>query len=118
MDQAHLDKMNAARRKTAPTVDEYCQQFVAAAIDEETIRQARIRLEQMNLSLRLTYSRIILGKASSKVRIKAFCIECMGYEKFEVADCTDKGCALYGVRPIYKRKQSKNAQMGVNGAPE
>ncbi len=114
MDQAHIDKMQAARRETPPTVEEYCQQFVDAGVDKETVHQARIRLQQMNLSLRLTYSRIILNKASSKVRIKAFCTECMGYEKYEVADCTDKGCALYGVRPIYRRKVTKTSN---NDAP-
>ena len=117
MDQAHIDKMQAARRETPPTVDEYCQQFTDAGIDSETIRQARVRLKQMNLSLRLTYSRVILGTASSKVRIKCFCTECMGYEKYEVAGCTDKGCALYGVRPIYRAKTSKNAKTDNNDAP-
>lgn len=107
MKQEHIEKMRAARQQARRTVAEYLQQMVDAGVDKDTIRQAKVRLSQMPESLRLRYSKAVLGKASAQSRIKSFCVECQGYQKLEVANCTDKGCPLYGLRPIYVSKSKR-----------
>jgi hypothetical protein len=103
--EERLEKMRAAR-KSPPTVNDYMEQFRDAGIGAKMKQQAKVRLEQMNASGRATYARVILGVASPRDRIKCFCVECMGYEKFEVAGCTDHGCPLYGERPQLQKRST------------
>ena len=44
------------------------------------------------------YDRAMSGK-SRKAAIRAFCLECCGWERNEVALCTDPGCPLFPYRP-------------------
>lgn len=39
---------------------------------------------------------------SRKAAIMAHCIECMGYRRADVTDCTSTSCPLYPYRPIVK----------------
>ena len=48
------------------------------------------------------FSRAFSGK-SAKAGIKAFCIECFGYQPREVNGCTSTDCPLYYYRP-YRNK--------------
>ena len=104
MEKEHIERMQAARPDRQPTVAEYCEKIFSSGVDAITLKQAKSRLENMNKSLRHTYTRVIIGEGSAKMRIKCFCIECMGYEKYEVAGCTDKGCPLYGARPVLQKR--------------
>jgi hypothetical protein len=49
------------------------------------------------------YERALSGKASPRQAIKAFCLECVGYERNEITQCADTGCPLYHYRPFQKR---------------
>jgi len=43
-----------------------------------------------------------MGGRSRKMAIKAFCLECVGWDRGEITICTDSGCPLYPYRP-YKQ---------------
>lgn len=42
------------------------------------------------------------GRASPRRAIKAFCLQCVGYKREDVADCTAFGCPLHLYRPYQK----------------
>jgi len=58
------------------------------------------------------YSRAISGKSKS-AGIKAFCQECVGYVRNEVALCSDTGCPLFQYRPYKKVKGDDTAKTGI-----
>jgi hypothetical protein len=60
------------------------------------------RLKQMPVSLRKTYEKSFTSKAAA---IKSFCIECTGYERKSVRECTDTGCPLWPHRPYQKKDE-------------
>ena len=39
------------------------------------------------------------GSASPRVAIKAFCLQCVGYLREDVRNCTADGCPLHEYRP-------------------
>jgi len=51
------------------------------------------------------YERAVSGRASPRQAIKAFCLECVGYENAveEIRRCTDAGYPLYVYRPYRGR---------------
>ncbi len=62
------------------------------------------RMSQLPSSLRKTYEKSIKSKASA---IKSFCIECTGYDRKAVTECSDTGCPLWHHRP-YQKKGEKD----------
>ncbi len=64
------------------------------------IREEQIakRLEQMPPKYRATYRRAVKGR-SLRACINSQCLECCGWQRVEIALCTDLGCPLYAVRP-------------------
>jgi hypothetical protein len=46
------------------------------------------------------YLQATRGKASPRVAIKAFCLECVGWNRPEVARCTATACPLWMYRPF------------------
>jgi len=40
------------------------------------------------------------GSASPRSAIKAFCLQCVGYERVEVTNCTAFACPLHKYRPF------------------
>ena len=69
-------------------------------------RQPQIneRLVQMPETMRKAYEKAAYGKGSPRNAIKSFCCECVGYERKEIALCTDLGCPLYMFRPKFRLK--------------
>jgi hypothetical protein len=57
------------------------------------------RLAEMPSSYRPMYLKVVLGRASSRVAIKAQCLECVGWERREVVACTAEACPLWAYRP-------------------
>lgn len=57
------------------------------------------RLVDMPKSARNTYLRAVGGR-SPRAGIKAFCSECCGWQRNEVARCTALACPLYPYRPF------------------
>lgn len=62
------------------------------------------RMSQLPTSLQKTYEKSVTSKAAA---IKSFCIECTGYDRKAVTECTDTGCPLWHHRP-YQRKKGKD----------
>ena len=57
------------------------------------------RLAEMSSPCRMTYVRAMGGK-SLKAAVKAFCMECVGWQREEVRLCTALACPLYPYRPF------------------
>lgn len=60
-------------------------------------------------SMRKTYEKAMTGK-SRGAGIKAFCSECVGYDRKEVSLCTDTGCPLYPYRPFRSAEAVRKAR--------
>jgi hypothetical protein len=56
---------------------------------------------------RANYDEAVSGK-SRKAAIKAFCLECVCWQKEEVRLCTGLECPLYRYRPYQGSKQCDN----------
>ena len=86
------------------------QQTVAGAARESAIAQ---RVSQMPKSARAGYLKTTRGKASPRAAIKAFCLECIGFERAEIAKCTGWGCPLWMYRPWKKEQKTRPAAGAV-----
>lgn len=64
-------------------------------------KQAK-RLAAMPSSLRPLFARAYSNGCSPRAAIKAFCIECQGYERAAVTTCTAFACPLWRYRPFQK----------------
>ena len=60
----------------------------------------RKRLAEMPNSARRGYLRAVAGNASPRAAIKAFCLECCGWDRDGVRLCTAPACPLYSYRPF------------------
>lgn len=69
---------------------------------EEQIEQRCQQMPDIHLA---NYKRAMRGR-SMKAAIKAFCLECVCWQKEEVRLCTDLGCPLYPYRP-YKNRANR-----------
>jgi len=69
-------------------------------------RSARIaeNLANIPVASRLTYKKATNGTASPRMAIKAMCMECIGWMRVEVRDCTAVCCPLYLYRPYQKKE--------------
>jgi hypothetical protein len=47
-----------------------------------------------------TLSRAFSGCASPRGAIKAFCLQCVGFDRSEIKNCTARACALHAYRPF------------------
>jgi hypothetical protein len=63
------------------------------------------RLSQMPNHCRNTYLRA-LGGRSPRSAIKAFCLECVSWQRAEVVRCTAQACPLWSYRPFRKEATS------------
>lgn len=98
-DKAARERGNATR---AAAREKSAQELVQnASLDVGPDSEAMIakRLEEMPISYRMTYLRAMRGKTITTA-VKAFCCECMGWERREISDCTALACALYSYRPF------------------
>ena len=81
-------------------------------------RQEQIaeRMAQIPESQQKGYLKAAHGKASPRSAIKAFCCECMGYERAEVTVCTDLACPLFLFRPFRTaRPEQRMTAESMNG---
>ena len=63
------------------------------------MRAIEQHLSQMPQRSRATYLRALAGK-SRTAAIKAFCSECVGWQRKEVAGCISVACPLFQYRPF------------------
>lgn len=80
-----------------------------------TNRQEQIedRLNQIPKIYRAIYKSAAKG-TSRKAAIHSFCLECCGYEKEQVRQCTDLSCCLYEFRPYKERSKHSEKQLSLN----
>ena len=62
---------------------------------EQQIAERRTQIPKVH---KINYDKAMKGR-SMKAAIKAFCLECVCWQKEEVRLCTDIGCSLYPYRP-------------------
>ncbi len=55
------------------------------------------------------------GKCSPRRAIKAQCLECVGFDRQAITDCTGWACSLWAFRPFQPAGQSAN-DTGETGA--
>ena len=60
------------------------------------------QLDQCQVSRKKILERSFLGTASPRNAIKAFCMQCVGYQDVVncIGGCTASGCALWAYRPF------------------
>ena len=70
--------------------------------EAKTARESAIaaRVSQMPKTSVSTYLKATRGRASPRVAIKAFCMECVGWSRGEVTNCTATACPLWMYRPF------------------
>lgn len=62
---------------------------------EELVEQRRQQMPEIH---RANYDKAIQGR-SMKAAVKAFCLECVCWQKEEVRKCTSLSCPLFSYRP-------------------
>lgn len=55
---------------------------------------------------------------SRTTAIKAFCLQCTGYVRADVAGCTALGCPLWPYRPTYKAGEAEDGDEDVATSTE
>ena len=94
--------MKAGRARTGaanrPITARICAQNRLSRLDPARRSAVEDRLSQIPKSARLTYLRAVGGR-SPKSAIKAFCLECVGWQRADVRRCTALACPLYAYRP-------------------
>jgi len=97
--------MSTDRKPTTPeTADTSGSQTGKARTYAETGRESAIQqcLAEMPNSFRATYLRATSGRASPRLAIKAFCCECVCWQRDEVRRCTGLACPLWAYRPFQR----------------
>lgn len=61
------------------------------------------RLATTPASYRKLFERSWAGKASPRTAIKCFCLECVGFERAAISQCSVGACPLWPLRP-YQQK--------------
>ena len=69
------------------------------------------RAKDTPISARPGYYRATLGLTSPRMAIKAFCLECIGWDRAEITNCTSFACPLYLYRPYQKRRIEQRKQV-------
>jgi hypothetical protein len=92
-----------ARRKSAKSSE---IDFSGACRDRSAADIAKIqnRAADMPPIYRRNYLRAV-SRRSMAAAIKAFCLECVQWERAEVTHCTAPACPLYAYRPFVDRRK-------------
>jgi hypothetical protein len=71
--------------------------------DDNFIRNQKIdrRIKEIPKIYRKIYEKAVIN-GSKPAAIKAFCLECVCWQKNEIINCTSLDCPLYAVRPFLK----------------
>jgi len=71
--------------------------------DDNFIRNQKIdrRIKDIPKIYRKIYEKAVIN-GSKPAAIKAFCLECVCWQKNEIINCTSLDCPLYAVRPFLK----------------
>ena len=102
-----LEKARSARRRNpSGAITDGSAQNRLSKLDPTRRAFVEERLSQMPPTCRNNYLKAVSGK-SPAAGIKAFCMECVGWDRGEVAACTALACPLYAYRPFKGESASK-----------
>ncbi len=78
--------------------------------NSEYTRKITLRRNRMPSAYRGIYDRAVSGQ-SLRAAVNAQCLECVGWMKNEIRECTDAACPLFAVRPYQDSLQTaRNGQ--------
>jgi len=72
------------------------------SLSEKIAAKRTRRLATAPESVRKLFAAAWAGKCSPRQAIKGQCLECQGFERQEIADCTCWACPLWAFRPFRK----------------
>jgi len=101
-----LAKARQARRQKFQTpvlTTEIPAQNRLSRLEPTRRRPVEDRLSQMPKTCMRTYLKAASGRSPS-AGIKAFCLECVSWQRAEVAHCTAQACPLWPYRPFRKEE--------------
>lgn len=81
-----------------------------ASLDERIARKRAGRLHTIPTSCRKLFERSWAGKTSPRASVKAFCLECLGFDRIEIKHCTAFACPLWPIRPYQKLREGAKDQ--------
>ena len=95
-------------KRSTKSVDQLMQD---ARLDVGPAQESAIarRVESMPETCRRTYLRAMQG-GSLAAAVKAFCMECVSWDRQEVALCTAPACPLYPYRPFGREKSAAKSK--------
>ena len=96
--QQQARERSQASKRCAKSVDELMKQASRWLLPTQ-VPVVRRRLEDMPESCRITYVRALSGR-SLTAGVKAHCLECVGWERDAVRNCTSLACPLLPYRPF------------------
>ena len=67
----------------------------------------RRRIETCPILYRPALARSFSPKCSARQRVKAMCLECLGFVRAEITACTAYACPLWLIRPYQEKRVSK-----------
>jgi hypothetical protein len=79
---------------------------LSAKIDQRRVE----KLNRLPESSRLLWTRCWSGKASPRQAIKAFCQECIGFERAAITDCRSFDCPLWNLRPYQPKPELEEVE--------
>ena len=90
----------ADRRATETTTQTLpAGQLTVNSLNEKVASKRARRLATMPPRYRKLFERSWTGKASPRASLKAFCLECVGFERAAITECTAWTCPLWHLRP-------------------
>ncbi len=76
------------------------------------------RARDVPQAARKNYRQAAAGIASPRQAIKAFCMECQGWDRREIPKCTAWACPLWAYRPSFSRRQVEDDAPESSGDAE
>jgi hypothetical protein len=74
--------------------------YVAPKDADRHVKTVARRLPEVPRCYRQLYLKVVSGQGTRSQCIKAHCLECVGWDKKEVAHCASTACGLYRFRPF------------------
>ena len=85
--------MNMVHDKPLPSLTSSAQKRARRLKDVSEQAPSKVKL----------FERVFEGTASPRQAIKAFCLECIGFNHEAIRECTAPACPLFNNRPFQKR---------------
>ena len=93
------------RNRKRPQARKFSTQQELSLLNPTRRPFVRKRALQTPNSARRNYLLASTGRASPRAAVKAFCLECLQYDRAAIDDCTGYACPLYSYRPLKQRRR-------------